>query len=642
MRRFIHCCALVIILALALVAVAQVPMASAQVGPSEATLDAIFADLSQRTGRTVTWRRGLLGRWEFQEIISSNDNLGCEAPGQAAPGVTRAWQVMVYLDGIGSYDYRTTLSGSVILLCSGTGVGAPGVIAVTPAPAGPTPAPLPIGPAPSTEPTMYQAPVIAFIGGTGDVQITSLGINSGPTFITGDALGQLDSETYAFTAERNYRHLQWSPDGSRLAFQDDGNLYVAASGQEPIQVASGIVGYISSAWSPDGAEIAYVVDTRQAAPTDPQVLIYQVQAVPAGGGQPRVAGTITQRGGCGGGGYGAAEGLYMRETGFMGNAQPLYWTNRGFIHMNDCMGVGLVLTDPSGVRLWERPGLARASLSPDGTRLAAIQMAQQAGGPLAPAGLLTVDLATGAMTPIQTQGTPDQTGWTGDGGAILYSTRTPLPGPRAGAGDFTLELWSVPAGSGSSTQLYAGEGYAIGHIGAAPAVAAVAFSLIPSDVALYLGVQNNAPRQTLLAAAPQARLVIASLTPGVVGYPYIFDASGGLPAISRAATFTAIPAAVQAPAIPTGDNPLGLRIGGQARVTATINVNVRTEPALAPGNVLSLLRPGDIITILNGPRFADNLRWWQIRRDADGTVGWVVDQIIDAQGRTSNNLAPLD
>lgn len=647
MRRLLALLILASVMALGLIAATS---ARAQAGPSEATLDAVFQDLSRRVGRTVTWRRGLLGEYSWQEVISNNDNLGCETPGAAAPGVTRAWEINVSLYELGTYNYRTTFDGSVILFCRGTGVGADAGGVITPVP--PTPTPIPPPPPVTTAPTTYSAPILAYRNASGDVAIFGLGASTGPTAITGDARGAVSPDFFSWQAERFYDNLQWSPDGARLAFQDSGGLYVVESNAAPVQVAGGIYGLLPAAWSPDGSEIAYPVDTRQTAPDDPLATLVQVQAVPAAGGSPRVAGTISHGTGCGGGGRSPAQQVYEREAGYEGNRQVMFWTAQGFVHTKNCTGIGIALADPSGRRLWELADVARPALSPDRSRIAAIRMGNVPGGAPTPAGIVVVDVATGQTTPLNVSGVPEQLAWSADGQSVYYTTRTPgrtVPmQANAGLPDFypaeatvyAVELWSVPVAGGAPVQLWTGGGYAIARISASSTAAVVAFTLIQDESALYQAAVPGANPSALAAAAPQPQIGVASLTPNAPGYPFLLQGAAGSPVFGSAQQFTAVPAEQTAPALPTGDNPLGLQIGGRASVTSDTNVNVRLEPKLAPGNVLTLLRPGDTVTILSGPVSADNLRWWQVRRDSDGATGWVADQVSDAQGVT-NNLAPL-
>src|SRR5260221_6143658 len=75
--------------------------------------------------------------------------------------------------------------------------------------------------------TNYQSPVIAYIGPTGDVNVTSMGINPGSVRLTGDARRRPDSETPFYTQDVYYTAPIWSPDGNNLVFSTlNGRLFI--------------------------------------------------------------------------------------------------------------------------------------------------------------------------------------------------------------------------------------------------------------------------------------------------------------------------------------------------------------------------------------------------------------------------------
>src|SRR5215470_1594160 len=71
--------------------------------------------------------------------------------------------------------------------------------------------------------TNNQGP-LAYIDGTGNVRVVSAG-NAPGTAITQDGNFAIPQPS---TLTHGYTHLRWSPDGSKLAFQDfvTGNLFV--------------------------------------------------------------------------------------------------------------------------------------------------------------------------------------------------------------------------------------------------------------------------------------------------------------------------------------------------------------------------------------------------------------------------------
>jgi Tol biopolymer transport system component len=61
------------------------------------------------------------------------------------------------------------------------------------------------------------------------------------------------------SGKENDSHPTWSRDGSRIAFERDGDIFVAAAeGTEPRRISDPVAEEGQPAWSPDGAWIAYV------------------------------------------------------------------------------------------------------------------------------------------------------------------------------------------------------------------------------------------------------------------------------------------------------------------------------------------------------------------------------------------------
>src|SRR5262249_41229636 len=146
---------------------------------------AAFADLSQRLGKTYTPDNGLAGTWSYSELkLQPNDvSLGCpQQPNVAVPkGQTGAWQILISLNNIGNFDYRATLDGKVVFLCS--------------APAGVNSGSLPQASSPSGVQSQgsvtYEAPIIAYVDAkSGNVYVTSMRPNPGPTALTEDSVAQ--------------------------------------------------------------------------------------------------------------------------------------------------------------------------------------------------------------------------------------------------------------------------------------------------------------------------------------------------------------------------------------------------------------------------------------------------------------------
>jgi hypothetical protein len=67
-------------------------------------------------------------------------------------------------------------------------------------------------------------------------------------------------------------------------------------------------------------------------------------------------------------------------------------------------------------------------------------------------------------------------------------------------------------------------------------------------------------------------------------------------------------------------------VGGQARVTTKYQyVNLRAEPGLS-AETIAQLADGTIVTTLEGPEEADDIRWWKVD-DGQGNIGWVAERV---------------
>jgi hypothetical protein len=70
--------------------------------------------------------------------------------------------------------------------------------------------------------------------------------------------------------------------------------------------------------------------------------------------------------------------------------------------------------------------------------------------------------------------------------------------------------------------------------------------------------------------------------------------------------------------------PQQFHVGDRVRVcTAYDRLAVRTRPRLGSSE-LTLLEPGALLTVVDGPSYADGWPWWRVRTN-DGIVGWVAE-----------------
>lgn len=607
--------------------------AHAQLSEPTAIIDAVLRDLSGKLGVTLT-RSSVNYTWE--QVQFGDTSLGCPQPGAAYPQVvTLGYHIMVTFNGV-AYDYRATNDGKTVFQCTTQSGGT-----ITPQP-GSTTAPN-AQPAPGTQAT-YTNP-IAYVGTDGNIYVTQLGGGKG-TPITVDANGTALTYYPFYQSLHVYTNLRWSADGNNLAFVDalSNTLFVATSGQSPHIVARGIVGNYPPFWVPGSVEVGFAIPAGTGN-AGGSAATFQIQAMPAAGGNPRVLGEFDANVGCGGTENDPATAAYSAETGFFGNGMILApVTSGGYLYTLQCGGIGLGFTSGTGSG-WQRPDLGRAALSPDGTQLIALQMGSS-NGQTAPSGLEKVDLATGQGTALTTKPGIDQVGWA-DNNTILFSTVT-LPTPitptisqaigqslfgiwplaPTALVKYAIGLWSMPVVGGDAMQLLASDGRGIGLIRVTPDGANAVVSFIPSLAGMVSASSADAARQ----AAPFPQIVVVQMN----GQNAAQLAKGGQPALATG-TFVAVAAAPVA--VQSNVTAPALVVGGQAVVTTIVgtSLNLRQNPTTtAP--VKRLLPRGTVVTILAGPTVAEGLRWWQVRAP-DGSMGWVADQITDATG-TTNTLAP--
>ncbi len=315
------------------------------------------------------------------------------------------------------------------------------------------------GPAAQAQ-TNSQVP-LAYIDNTGNVRLAASGNDQG-TAITQDADFKIP-QTSPLT--HNYTHLRWSPDGSKLAFQDSvtGNLLVATLGKAPQLIASHGAAEYPPAWLSDGNTIAYVVNTQQPAGTN--AVTMSIQQVLSSGGQPTQVGSFAASQGCGGGGTDPADILYAQETALNGNFLTFASMNGGWLYSTACTGIGLAWNNASHQQQWKIDNVGRVVLSPSGTQAAAVLFDQNA----RPSSLIYIDLTSGRNGALNTGSAVDQVGWSADESTILYST---IDGQ-------SVSLWKIPVQGAQATQLFADQGKYIGVITSSPASPSAVFSYIP-------------------------------------------------------------------------------------------------------------------------------------------------------------------
>src|SRR5262245_24983658 len=181
-----------------------------------AIIDAAFADLSHRLGRTLT--RGNVDSWTWEQIDFPDSSLGCPQPGQAyAQVVTRGYKIVIMTAGV-AYDYRVTNNGQGLILCSPAGGQPPPTAPPTAAPNPVQPTPIPPVTGGTAQPVDFSFPV-AYIGQDGNVRMTQVGQTTNVA-ITGDADGSINKVPLKAKMTHLYTNIVWSPQGNAFAFVD--------------------------------------------------------------------------------------------------------------------------------------------------------------------------------------------------------------------------------------------------------------------------------------------------------------------------------------------------------------------------------------------------------------------------------------
>ncbi len=309
-------------------------------------------------------------------------------------------------------------------------------------------------------------------------------------------------------------HLKWTPDGQHLLFlaatpgaAGYSLMMSGAQGGTAAPVADNLM-YMPVAFLPDG-RVVYATPGEIGPAQDGSQLPHMTVSLYAqnldAGAAPEKIAEVPFGTGCGGGSPFPMDAIYSMDAGFMGNELTLHMTNRGLLHSVSCAGVGLALLDlQTGQTTGVGEGLARATLAPDGTRLAAVRFQQFP----VEAELVTVDLATLAVTPLATSETPDQVVWGADG-AIYFSVRQPLEeplpvapeqmqmmieagrlGPDSQVPRYRVALYRLDPASGQETLLYETDAaWAIGRLFTWSD--ALYFSLIPGAQVWIDGLNAN-------------------------------------------------------------------------------------------------------------------------------------------------------
>jgi hypothetical protein len=285
-----------------------------------------------------------------------------------------------------------------------------------------------------------------------------------------------------------YPWFAWSPDGRYLLLvRENGDgpswdmLLLDPQGNVLRTLATGSrEAPFYPSWALDADQIAYVSDMPPSAGTVP------VDGIDVHG-RTRALWRFQPLLGCGGGGWGPAESLRMREQGY-GFAPTLQWSVRQglAVFSNSCLGRVVGLDARTGRLLWPSSPTAsqsgEAALAPTG-RLALVRPCQESQAPAAQC-LVLANARTGATQRVVAP-QADLPSWSPDGQTLYFvqHSGTYVSGAMAGMRPPRPRILVMRArADGSHTQRLMGEdAYATGPLHPTAEGRALIFSRIPDD-----------------------------------------------------------------------------------------------------------------------------------------------------------------
>lgn len=304
----------------------------------------------------------------------------------------------------------------------------------------------------------------------------------------------------------------WSPDGQHLAFTVNNGgatlMLTDRSGSAPITLAQNIAS-LPATFSADSSQVIYAVEgASEEITTSPggipelPVRVFAQDLSPSA--TPTQIGEFGFGVGCGGGSPFPMDLVYNVEAGFGGRALTFIRTDYGILYSTTCAGIGLGLLDTAtGESVLLSSDASRATLSPDGTRVAAVRGTT----------LVVLDLASGGQQSVATQTAPDQLAWANNS-ALYYSARylmeSPLPLsseeaqainaryglPADGVPQYMVSIAQVGL-SGGESQVYREPGWAVGRMFVSGG--SLYFSLVPNGEAWVEALVNGQSEQQAAA-----------------------------------------------------------------------------------------------------------------------------------------------
>ena len=143
---------------------------------------------------------------------------------------------------------------------------------------------------------------------------------------------------------------------------------------------------------------------------------------------------------------------------------------------------------------------------------------------------------------------------------------------------------------------------------------------------LWLGPLLGCVTGLCVVIAIGALIVFRPITgDGTVQVPLVVVTATPTPVVPTA---TLRPTDVLPPTLAPTATPEGLFIGGEALVSGTGSaLRLRSDPGLQ-STTLKTVTDGTRLKILEGPRDADDLRWWRMQDPTDGAEGWAAETYL--------------
>ncbi len=128
---------------------------------------------------------------------------------------------------------------------------------------------------------------------------------------------------------------------------------------------------------------------------------------------------------------------------------------------------------------------------------------------------------------------------------------------------------------------------------------------------------------------------LAAVSAAIIMQPFKDPAAINSPLIVVTVTPTpVVPTATPRPTLTPGATlaptatPEGLYVGGDAIVAGTGSaLRLRSDPGLQ-STTLKTVTDGTRLKIVEGPRDADELRWWRLHDPSDGAEGWAAEKFL--------------